>query len=332
MYAWRYVGAHRPPERHELEIPRPGPGEVLVRVRAAGVCHSDLHVLEGIAPFPTPMTLGHEGAGVVEELGEGVTGLERGGLVALYGPNACGECRFCRAGDENLCTAGRALGLGVDGAYAEYVRCPARSAIPVPNGVSPAAAAVATDAVLTPYHALKSVAGLRAGEIAVIIGLGGLGMNAVSVARLLGAYVIAADIVPEKLERAREQGADETLDTRDTAAVEALTARLPDLVADFVGIEPTVAMAQQIVRPGGRVALVGLGAVSGPLLTFRYGAQQIAVLGSFWGTSQELREVLALIAQGRLSPPVTTEPLEHLPAVLDRLKRGAVEGRIALTP
>jgi len=332
MQAWRYVGVQQSLERQEIEQPKPGPGEIVVRVRAAGVCHSDLHVLEGIAPFPTPLTLGHEVAGTIEELGPGVRDLAVGQMVVLYGPNSEGDCRFCRRGEENLCAASQPIGLGIDGGYADFVRCRARSAIVVPAEVRPEQAAVATDAVLTPYHALKSAARLRAGETAVIIGLGGLGMNAIEIAQLLGASVIAMDVVPEKLAHARALGAHETVDGRDAEAVAALAQRQPDLVADFVGLESSVRMAQQIVRPGGRVLLVGLGAVAGPLLTFRYGAQQIATLGSFWGTSQELREVLDLIARGALSPLVTTEPLAFVNDVLERLRHGSVDGRIALTP
>ncbi len=332
MQAWRYMGPRQPLERQDIERPRPGPGEVVVRVLAAGVCHSDLHVLDGIAPFPIPMTLGHEGAGVVEEVGPGVTEPRPGQLVALYGPNAEGDCRFCRTGQENLCPFGPPIGLGIDGCYAEYVRCRARSAVPVPDGVPPEQAAVATDAVLTPYHALRTVGALRAGETAAIIGLGGLGLNAVQIARLLGAYVIAVDLVPSKLDQARALGAHETVDARDAAAVEALAERLPDLVADFVGLEATVRSAQQIVRPGGRVVLVGLGAALGPLSIVRHGTSQIATLGSFWGTSQELREVLAFIARGALRPAVSTAPLAAVNEVLARLRRGEVEGRIALVP
>lgn len=332
MRAWRYVGPHRPLERQEIERPGPGPGEIVVRVRAAGVCHSDLHILEGPGGMPAPMTMGHEGAGVVEEIGEGVTTVAPGEMVALYGPNSCGDCRPCRTGQENLCPNGRALGLGADGSYAEFVRCRARSAIRVPEGVAPEQAAVATDAVLTPYHALTSVAALRSGETAVIIGLGGLGMNAIEIARLLGAYVIAADINPAKLDQARAAGAHEGVDAGDKEAMTALAGRMPDLVADFVGLEVTVQHAQMIVRPGGRVLLVGLGARTAPLITFRYGAQQIATLGSFWGTSQELREILDLIARGSLRPLVTTAALDDVNDVLDRLREGRVEGRIALVP
>jgi propanol-preferring alcohol dehydrogenase len=332
MRAWRYVGPNKPLERQEIERPRPGPGEVVIRVQAAGVCHSDLHILEGIAPFPTPMTLGHEGAGVVEEVGPGVTGVRPGQLVAVYGPNSCGDCRFCRSGQENLCPAGPSVGLGIDGSYAEFVRCRARSAVPVPEGVTAAQAAVATDAVLTPYHALKAVGGLRAGELAVIVGLGGLGMNAVEIAHLLGAYVIAIDLIPAKLEQARAMGAHETVDGNDAAAVTALAQRLPDLVADFVGSDATARTAQQIVRPGGRVVLVGLAAATGTLMIFRYGANQIATLGSFWGASRELAEILDHIARGAIRPIVATEPLDTVNDVLERLRRGQVEGRIALTP
>ena len=197
MQAWRYTGAHQPLAKQEIERPRPGPGEVLVRVQAAGVCHSDLHVLEGAGPPTVPMTLGHEGAGLIEAVGPGVTNVQPGQFVALYGANSEGDCAACRRGEENLCRGGPMLGLGTDGCYAEFVRCRARSAIPVPAGVTAAQAAVATDAVLTPYHALKNVARLRAGETVVILGLGGLGMNAVEVARLLGAYIIVVDLMPE---------------------------------------------------------------------------------------------------------------------------------------
>ena len=128
------------------------------------------------------------------------------------------------------------------------------------------------------------------------------------------------------------RGAHEAVDGRESAAVAALAERLPDLVADFVGAEATMQTAQTVVRPGGRVVLVGLAARTGPLNAFRYGANQISTLGSFWGTSQELREVLDLIARGALQPLVTTEPLDAVNDVLDRLQRGAVEGRIALVP
>lgn len=330
--AWRYVGSQRPLERHEVERPQPGFGEVVIRVEAAGVCHSDLHVLDGIAEFRAPMTLGHEAAGIVEDLGSGVTTLEHGQRVAVYGPNSEGDCRFCRSGQENLCPGGPPIGLGIDGAYTEYVRCRARSAVPLPDGVSPALAAVATDAVLTPYHALKTVGQLRAGEMAVIIGLGGLGMNAVEIAHLFGAYVIAVDRVPAKRERARALGAVETVDGGDADAVAALSGRQPDLVADFVGAETTLQNAQAIVRPGGRIVLVGLAAKSAGLPVLRYGSQQIAMLGSFWGTSQELREILELIALGSLRPLVETMPLAQAPAALERLRAGTVQGRLALIP
>jgi len=332
MRAWRFVGPHHPLERQEIEQPHPGPGEVLIRVRAAGVCHSDLHILESPAPRATPLTLGHEGAGTIEEIGPGVSGVQPGQMVAVFGPNSCGDCRFCRRNEENLCPHGPSVGLRADGTYAEFVRCRARNAIPVPEGVTPAQAAVATDAVLTPYHALRGVARVQAGETVVVIGLGGLGMNGVEIARLLGAFVIAVDLQPEKLTYALAHGAHEVVDGRDPAAVQALAAREPDVVADFVGVEETLRTAQQIVRPGGRVQLVGLGSVSAPLLTYRYGAQQVSTLGSFWGTSEELRQVLALIAHGAIQPPVTTEPLDNVNDVLDRLRRGEVQGRIALIP
>ena len=329
MIAARFVGPGLPLALDEVPAPTPGPGEVVVRVEAAGLCHSDIHVIEGMYRMPVPLTLGHECCGVISATGPDVAGVAEGTRVVVFGPNSCGGCRACRRGEENLCSSGPgAFGLGVDGAFAEYALVPARSVLPVPEGVEPAGAAVATDAVLTPYHALRTVAGVRAGDVVAIVGLGGLGLHAVQVGRLLGASVLAVDTNPAKLEAARTVGAETVATDLKTAAGGGEV----DVVADFVGVDATIVDAQKVVRPGGRVVLVGLGTRSSTLLTVRFGSHQIAVLGSYWGTALELAQVLRLIAEGRLVPDVETHPLAEVNEWVERLREGEVRSRVALVP
>lgn len=334
MRAARFFGPHDF-RLVEIERPSPGPGEVLLRVRAAGLCHSDLHIIYdelGGYPFPTPLTLGHEICGEAVELGSGVDPSLAGRRFAVFGPAGCGQCVYCREGRDNLCTQGLAVGLGRDGGYAEFVVVPAHALVPVPDAVSDAAAAVSTDAVLTPFHALTAVARLRPGETVVVIGVGGLGSNALQIARALGAYVVALDVHPHKLELARQLGADVALDSRDVDPEKPLLDRRIDVVTDFVGTDATKLLAQRVVARGGRVVLVGLGSVTGPLLGLRIVADEVAVLGSFWGTRAELATVLDLVARGIVRPLVETHPLDEIVTWVQRLREGQVEHRIALVP
>jgi propanol-preferring alcohol dehydrogenase len=209
---------------------------------------------------------------------------------------------------------------------------PAQALVPVPDEVSDAQAAVATDAVLTSYHALVTVGRLRPGEGVAVIGVGGLGLNAVQIASALGAVVLALDIDERKLELARQHGATVALDSRQLDPAKPPLDRPVSLVADFVGNDQTKLVAQQLVERGGRVVLVGLASVGGPLLALRAIAEEIAVLGSFWGTRQELATVLDLIARGIVRPRVTTHPLDEILTWVERLRAGEVEGRIAFVP
>jgi len=317
----------------EIERPVPGRGEALLRVRAAGLCHSDLHIIFdelGGYPIPAPLTLGHEICGEAVELGEDVTGIGR--RYAVFGPVGCGNCAYCRAGGDNLCTESRWMGIARDGGYAEYVTVPAQALVPVPEGVSDAVAAVATDAVLTsipcPGHCRTTPAERGSGHHRV----GGLGLNAVQLASALGAVVLALDIDDRKLELARQHGAAVTLDSRQLDPQKPPLDRRVTLVADFVGNDQTKLLAQQLVARSGRVVLVGLGSVGGPLLALRDISDEVAVLGSFWGTRAELATVLDLIARGIVRPRVETHPLDEILSWVERLRAGQVEGRIVLLP
>lgn len=325
MRAWRFVAPGRI-EPHDVPLPEPEPEEAVVRVGAAGLCRTDLHILSGEWPFPPPLTLGHEAAGTVAASGRGVGDLAPGTRVAIHPVNPCGTCPRCAEGRDNICARRRALGHEVDGAFAEFVRCRASALVEVPPGVDDATAAVATDAVLTPYHALATVARVREGEVIAILGLGGLGMNAVQIGRALGARMIAVDPSPSKRERARALGAEKTFSSgrpvRGTV----------DVALDLVGSEETIVEAQAAVRPGGRVVLAGLACARAPLLAMRYGGEEVSMLGATSGTRAELAACLDLLAAGTLRPVVERHPLDVLPRQVERLAAGEAEGRIVLVP
>jgi alcohol dehydrogenase, propanol-preferring len=307
--AIRFVGVKQPAQIADVPAPRPGFAEVVVAVEAAGLCHSDLHILDGAFPVTPPLTLGHEIAGRVVELGAGVSNTQLLGMpVVLKGTGQGGSIP----------------GLNADGGLAERVLAPANYLLPIPAGISMAQAAVATDSVATAYHAVKGVAGLRLGEKIGIIGLGGLGLNAVSAAGIAGARIIyGCDRSPAKIEAARKAGAHELY-----ADAAELKGKNLDCVIDFVGIGPTVNAAIAAVRNGGRIVLVGLGANQVPLPTLPLITKQISVAGAWGSTRRELVEVMDFIAAGRISSLMEEISLDEVPAGYERLHRGEVAGRL----
>lgn len=339
---YRTVGAA--PEVVTVERPEPGPGQVLLKVTAAGVCHSDIAVMSRPAealPFPLPLTLGHEGAGTVAALGEGVTGLEVGESVAVYGPWGCGNCLMCAQGKENYCLRAAELGirppgLGAPGALAEYMIVDnARHLVPL-GDLDPVTAVPLTDAGLTPYHAIKtSQPKLTPGSTAVVIGTGGLGHVAIQLLRALTpARVIALDVTEEKLELARQVGAHEAvLSDRDAAAkVRELTGGLgAQAVFDFVGAPPTVATATACAAVESDVSIVGIGggAASVGFGTVPYDA---AVRAPYWGSRSELIEVLDLARSGVIDVHVETFTLDDAPKAYERLHEGRINGRAVILP
>ncbi len=339
---YRTVGAA--PEVVEVPVPEPGPGQVLLRVTAAGVCHSDIAVMEWPAealPFPLPLTLGHEGAGTVAALGEGVTAFAVGDAVAVYGPWGCGACAKCAEGKENYCLRAPELGirppgLGAPGALAEYLLVDdARHLVPL-GGLDPVQAVPLTDAGLTPYHAIKrSLAKLVPGSTAVVIGAGGLGHVAIQLLRALSpARVIALDLGEAKLALAREVGAHETVlsDADAAAKVRALTGGLgAQLVLDFVGAAPTVTTAGAVAAVEADVTIVGLGGGALPV-GFGTSAYEVSVSSPYWGSRGELAEVLGLARAGALSVHVETYGIDDAPLAYERLHAGRINGRAVILP
>ncbi|MEU4463914.1 NAD(P)-dependent alcohol dehydrogenase [Streptomyces sp. NPDC024017] len=345
MKAVQYRRVGHAPEVVEVPVPEPGPGQVLLKVTAAGLCHSDLAVMgwpEEQFPYPLPMTLGHEGVGTVAAVGSGVTAVAEGDDVAVYGPWGCGHCHNCAQGKENCCPRAAGLGilppgLGSPGALAEYMLVDSpRHLVPL-NGLDPVQAAPLTDAGLTPYHAIRrSLPKLVPGSTAVVIGVGGLGHLAVQLLRALTpARVVALDVSKEKLELARTVGAHETLLSDGAAAprVRELTGGTgADVVLDFVGAEATLAVAAASVAVEGDVTIVGIG--GGTLAVGFGGGLPFEVSASFpyWGSRTELMEIVELARQGLVSSHVETFTLDEAPTAYERLHAGGINGRAVVLP
>jgi propanol-preferring alcohol dehydrogenase len=342
--ALQYTTIGQPPEVVEVPDPEPGPGQVLLKVTAAGVCHSDEYVMS-LPPehytFGLPLTLGHEGAGVVAALGEGATGLSVGDAVAVYGPWGCGTCRFCAQGKENYCLNAAALGikppgLGAPGSMAEYMIVDSpRHLVPL-GDLDPVRNVSLTDAGLTPYHAIKiSLPKLGAGSTAVCIGTGGLGHVGIQILKAVsGAQVIALDVADDKLELARHVGADHALlsNADAPAAVRELTGgRGADAVFDFVGIQPTVELAGRMVATEGDISIVGIGGGKLPV-GFAAIAYDAAVRVPYWGSRLELAEVLELARRGQVGVEIETFSLEEGPEAYARLHEGKIRGRAVILP
>jgi propanol-preferring alcohol dehydrogenase len=343
MRAFRLV-APNTTELTTVPQPEPGPGEVLVRVGAAGACHSDLHIIEAPAgAFPLPMTLGHEIAGWVEALGPGVDGWRQGQPVAIYGIMGCGSCFACLRGHDNECRTVPPGGIGLsrDGGMAEYVVVPARQLLPV-GDLDVAQAATLTDAGLTPYHAIELARDvLRPGATCVAIGVGGLGHLAVQIlAATTAARVIAVDRNDDALELAGRIGAHHTLKSDAGAAtfIRELVGPAPggaEAVFDFVGADETLALGASVVSTGGRLILVGL---AGGRLAVRPGLGPMGIpmetrlVISFWGTRAELAEVIALARAGRITPHVERYRLDDARTAYDRLHHGQLRGRAVIIP
>jgi propanol-preferring alcohol dehydrogenase len=288
-----------------VDDPAPGADEVLLRVDAAGVCGTDRHIVAGELGVPSGTVPGHEIAGTVADLGPEVAGWKAGDRVATFGQVTCGSCKACRAGMSNRCRRAAVLGMARQGGFAEWIALPASSLIGLPEGVSSAVGAIASDAIATPFHALVSVGRLRAGETVVVIGAGGLGLHAVQLARLAGAArVVAVDPSKPARSAALAAGADAVLDPAaedDPAQALRRLARGATLSLECVGRSETVELGLAALAVGGRLVVVGVGTQrpSLPALALFVGAE-LSVHGSFGSTPAEIETVLNLIEGGRL--------------------------------
>ncbi|MEU4232896.1 NAD(P)-dependent alcohol dehydrogenase [Nonomuraea sp. NPDC026600] len=345
MRALRLPGWGSPAILTDVERPSPRDGEVLLRVEAAGLCYSDLHVLDASPagmPFPTPFSLGHEIAGRVAAVGPAVTGVALGDPVAVYGPWGCGECPRCRAGKDNYCDRRAELpwagaGLGRDGGMAEYVLVPSAHHLEPIGELDPLQAAPMTDAALTPYHAIQRCRpALGEGSTVAVIGVGGLGHLAIQILRAMTpSRVFAVDVREEALSLADRCGAH--LSTRisgDTSRVlrTASGGHGVDVVLDFVGTDSTLDLSAGILRTDGELVVVGSG--GGRLNVRKPGPlpQGARISLPFWGTRPELTEVISLGRSGALHVEVERFPLSAALEALARLRSGQLKGRAVIVP
>jgi D-arabinose 1-dehydrogenase-like Zn-dependent alcohol dehydrogenase len=300
------VAVGKPLEAFDVPVPSIGDKDVLVRVKAAGICHSDVHYRAGTSPVrPLPMTLGHEVAGIVEKVGKGATtGVKPGDRVVLHYNLTCGDCYFCSTGNEQFCPSGLMLGHFTDGGYAEYVGVPARNALPLPKEIPFEQGATLMCASATSFHALRK-ARLRAGEKAAVFGIGGLGLSAVQLAKAFGAVeVFAVDRRDQKLEVAARYGAVPVNAARldPVEEIRRLTGgRGVDVALEVIGRASTMLQAVRCLGPMGRAVIVGISKEPLSLDTYReLLGNEAELIGSNDHLLQELPQLLEMARRGIL--------------------------------
>jgi propanol-preferring alcohol dehydrogenase len=337
MRAVRFHGPGRPLGIEDVEPPRPGPGDVLIDVAAAGVCGTELHFLDGLLkPARTPITLGHEVAGVVAEVGDAVQDVVVGDRVAVHYLHACHACRSCRAGDDHLCDAPLGfLAFVTDGGFAEQVVVPASAVVRVPEGLDLAAAATLCCSGTTALHAVD-VAGVRSGASAVVYGTGGVGLALVQALREAGARPIAVARNAERLSLAREFGAETTVNatTEDvpSAIREATAGAGADVVFELVGTRETSAAALACLGKRGTLVYVGYSFDTVEIDPLSLVVPEQRIVTSVGNRRSELVDALDLAARGRLRTRITEHPLADAAQVLEELRAGRIIGRAVLRP
>jgi propanol-preferring alcohol dehydrogenase len=333
MKAAVVVDFHKPLEIQDLPIPEPGPGQVLVRIETSGLCHTDIHAAHGdwpVKPAP-PFIPGHEGIGIVEEIGAGVTTRKIGDRVAIaWLGYACGECRHCIGGWETLCESQQNSGYSVNGTFAEYAVAPASFATLVPDAVSSRDAAPLSCAGVTTYKAIK-VARVAPAETVAVFGIGGLGHLALQYARIAGAFVIGVDIEDSKLEMATELGADHVVNARNVDPVEAIQALGGADVAVALAASPaSFDQAYRSLRRGGRLVCVALPAGDGALTLpiFDTVINGKTVIGSIVGTRNDLADVFKLHAAGRTKVIAIDRKIDEVNESIEDVLSGKVLARV----
>jgi propanol-preferring alcohol dehydrogenase len=335
MQAAVVVAFGKPLEFRELDIPIPGPGEILIKTEACGVCHTDLHAARGdwpVKPVP-PFTPGHEGIGRVSAVGAGVTIVKEGdrvGVPWLY--SACGHCEHCLSAWETVCAKAEFGGYTKNGGFAEYMIGDPNYVAHVPARLGAIEAAPLICAGITTYKGLK-VTEARAGEWVVISGAGGLGHLAIQLAKIMGLQVCAVDIDDAKLALARQLGADLVVNATHEGAAEAVKKGTDGGGHGVLITAPSLSAFKQgvaMTRKRGTCVLVGLPPGDFPLPLFDVVANCITVRGSFVGTREDMADTLAFAAEGKVKADIELQPLSAINDIFDRLQHGKVEGRIVL--
>jgi propanol-preferring alcohol dehydrogenase len=317
-------------------LPRPGPGEVLVRVRASGLCSTDLHLLSGRQPLgELPRIVGHELAGDVVELGGGVTQWQTGERVTAAIDVTCGHCRHCLGGATQLCRAMQRIGFERDGGHADYVAVPAANLVALPGEIAYEAAAILPDAVACMYRSLIHQGGVGLGQRILILGVGGLGIHGVQIARSAGAAVLATSRQPQRVALAERYGAVgvNTADEPLEAAVTRFTdGEGVDVVVDNIGNRASVRQGLKALRPGGKFLVVAYLDESFEVPSIPLFKTEQQIIGCRGSTRQDLIDVVRLVRTGQVTPVLgASYPLEQIGEAVARLESGDLVGRIWLT-
>lgn len=331
MKAAVFNGPKQPLEIKEVEKPSPRRGEVLVKVAACGVCHTDLHYIDhGVPTFKKPpLILGHEPSGTVAELGEGVSDVKAGDRVLLPAVLTCGSCKFCRTGRENICEHMVMFGNNVDGAYAEYVIAPAKDIFALPDSLPLQESAIIADAVSTPFHAVVNRGRIEPGMSAVVYGCGGVGSSIVQIAAGIGAVVIAVDISDARLARAKSLGAQYTLNPRKEEKlgkqIKKLTGGGADVAFEAIGRPDTIQDAFGSLRKGGRLVIVGYSDKDIVLSAAKIMYFEMEIVGSLGCRPVDYPRIIEMARLGklRIAELVTHRfPLEEIEKAFDLLRNG----------
>ena len=326
-----------PLQVQERDVPRPDAGEILLKVRACGICQTDLKIIRGVIPPPIvtlPHVLGHEVVGEIAAVGKNVSGVREGDVGVVYSYVTCRNCARCLTGRENLCAHLERIGFEREGGFTEYLKIPAHNFCAFNKNLAVERMAILADAIGTPYHAITGLAKIRPGQNVLIVGAGGLGIHAVQIAKLCGAGVTVVDLDPKARDLARSYGADVTLDPTDAA--EAISDQTRgqgmDAVIEIVGYPETLEWSLPALKSGGRLILVGY-APEHPfaLNTMMMHYNEYEIIGCRFVTKAELLELIRLVEGHKIEPVVTrTFPFEQVNTALQTLKSGNSLGRIVL--
>jgi propanol-preferring alcohol dehydrogenase len=331
MKAAVFEGPKKPLAVREYPDPSPGPGEILVKVAACGVCHTDVGYLDHGVPTvkKPPMILGHETSGTVAAVGEGVAAFKEGDRVLLPAVLTCGHCNSCRTGRENICENMVMFGNHVDGAYAEYVLAPAKDSFHLPAELPLEDACIIADAISTPFHAVKNRGEVKPGMRVAIFGCGGVGINAVQVAAMAGATVYAVDMVKEKLEMAKELGAEAVVDASEVEdpakAIRKMTGGGVDVAFEVIGNPKVIVNAFGAVRGGGRLVVVGYTPKDMTINAGRIMFREMEIVGSLGCRPVDYPPIIEMARTGKLrvTPLISGRfPLDKINDAFDALRSG----------
>ncbi len=318
--------------------PSIGENDVLVKVKVCGVCFSDVKIWNGKAPQrPTlPHILGHEISGTVAKVGKSVSSASEGDKVIVYLYDTCDKCMACKTGKDNHCiNMGPLVGFNRPGAYAEYVSVPSKNVFKIPNNLDMTQAALLPDAVITPYHAIVEKAQVRFNDTAMVVGMGGLGLNSLQILKLLGARVFSVSRTESKLDMAKKLGADAIINSKSTNVIEE-TKRLTDgygvdFVFDTVATAETIEQDIKSLKRGGKAVLLAYDSEPTPIITRNLMIGLASIQSTRGGTRQNLRDLVRLASEGKLASIVTHEySLDEANLALTKLSQGDVTGRVAL--